>query len=101
MENGKNRLQQAQEDVEEVKGIMMENMTKADERTDKLCDLEERAEHLLSKAVVFEKKTEKVKQQKRRENKKMKVVFIGIGVAVALIILGLIIYAIVNSTGAQ
>ncbi|XP_075960793.1 vesicle-associated membrane protein 5 [Anarhichas minor] len=100
MENGKNRLQQAQEDVEEVKGIMLENMNKADERTEKLGDLEERAEHLMSTAVVFEKRTEKVKQQKRWENKKMKVVFIGIGVAAALIILGLIIYAIVNSTGA-
>ncbi|KAK9522291.1 hypothetical protein VZT92_018766 [Zoarces viviparus] len=101
MMNGKNRLQQAQDDVEEVKGIMLENIHKADERTEKMGDLEERAEDLLSKAVVFEKRTEKVKQQKRWENKKMKVVFIGIGVVAALIVLGLIIYAIVNSTGAQ
>lgn len=98
MENGKNRLQQAHEDVEEVKGIMLENMNKADERTGKLGELEDRADELLAKSKAFERTANQVKQKKRCENKKMKFVFIGIGVIGGLIILGLIIYAIVDST---
>lgn len=48
-ENGKSRLQQAQEDVEEVKHIMLDNLKKADERSGKLEDLEDRADQLLEK----------------------------------------------------
>lgn len=47
---------------------------------------------------AFEKTANQVKQKKRWENKKMKIVFIGIGVAAALIIIGLIIFAIVDGT---
>lgn len=42
-----------------------------------------------------------MKQKKMWENQRMKVLFIIIGVVAAAIILGLIIYAIVNSTGGQ
>ncbi|XP_038559907.1 vesicle-associated membrane protein 5 [Micropterus salmoides] len=101
MENGKSRLQQAQEDVEEVKVIMLDNLNKADDKTVKLGDLENRAEELLEKSKSFEKTSNQVKQKKRWENKKMKVVFIGIGVVAALIIIVLIIIAIINSTGSQ
>ncbi|XP_054466682.1 vesicle-associated membrane protein 5-like [Anoplopoma fimbria] len=101
MENGKNRLQQTQDDVEEVKVIMLDNLNKAEERTGKLHELEDRADELHSKVMAFEKTTNKVKQKKRWENQKMKVVFIGVGVVAGLIILGLIIYAIVSSTGAE
>ncbi|XP_045931000.1 vesicle-associated membrane protein 5 isoform X1 [Micropterus dolomieu] len=100
-ENGKSRLQQAQEDVEEVKVIMLDNLNKADDKTVKLGDLEDRAEELLEKSKSFEKTSNQVKQKKRWENKKMKVVFIGIGVVAALIIIVLIIFAIINSTGSQ
>lgn len=48
-QNGKSRLQQAQEDVEEVKDIMLDNLKKADERSGKLEDLEDRADQLLAK----------------------------------------------------
>uniref|UniRef100_A0A8D0A2V1 Vesicle-associated membrane protein 5 n=1 Tax=Sander lucioperca TaxID=283035 RepID=A0A8D0A2V1_SANLU len=100
-ENGKSRLQQAQEDVEEVKVIMLDNLNKADERSGKLVELEDRADELLAKSKTFEKTSNQVKNKKRWENKKMKVVFIGIGVAAALIVLGLIIFAIVDATRAQ
>lgn len=52
-ENGKSRLQQAQEDVEEVKVIMLDNLNKADERSDKLDDLEGRADELLAKVGLI------------------------------------------------
>lgn len=101
MENGKSRLQQAQEDVEEVKGIMLDNLNKADERSGKLEELEDRADVLLERGKTFAKTTNKVKQQKRWENQKMKVVIIGVAVVAALIIIGLIIFAIVQSTGGE
>ncbi|XP_019949137.1 vesicle-associated membrane protein 5 [Paralichthys olivaceus] len=96
MENGKNRLQQTQEEVEEVKVIMLDNLNKAEERSGKLGELEDRADVLLEKSRAFEKTSHQVKQKKRWENKKMKVVFIGIGVVAALVIVGLIIFAIVG-----
>lgn len=52
-----------------------------------------------SQSRVFEKKTNKVKQKKMWENQRMKVLFIIVGVVAVAIILGLIIYAIVSSTG--
>ncbi|XP_030000123.1 vesicle-associated membrane protein 5 [Sphaeramia orbicularis] len=96
MENGKSRLQQTQEQVEEVTVIMMDNMNKADERAGKLKDLEDRADDLLLKSKTFEKTSNKVKQQKFWDNKKMKIIFIAIGVIAALVIVGLIIFAIVG-----
>lgn len=45
-------MQQAQEEAEEVKEIMLDNMNKADERTGKLNDLEDRAEELMEKVAV-------------------------------------------------
>lgn len=101
MENGKNRLQLAQDEVEEVKGIMLVNLNKADERAGKLDDLEDRADELLEKSKKFEKTASQVKQKKRWENKRMKVIFIAIGVVAALVIIGLIIFAIAGGSGGQ
>ncbi|XP_029296453.1 vesicle-associated membrane protein 5 [Cottoperca gobio] len=95
MENGKNRLQQAQEDVEEVRVIMMDNVNKVDERSEKLGELEDRAEILLTKSKDFQKTSNQVKQKQKWGNKKMKMVFIGVGVVAALVIIGLIIFAAV------
>ncbi|KAM9393636.1 vesicle-associated membrane protein 5 [Pholidichthys leucotaenia] len=92
MENGKNRLQQTQEEVEEVKMVMITNMAKANERSEKLSDLEDRADDLMEQGRKFEKTTAKVKQKMLWQHKRMKVLLISIGVVVGLIILGLIIY---------
>ncbi|XP_059920197.1 vesicle-associated membrane protein 5 [Gadus macrocephalus] len=98
MMNGKSRLQWAEEEVSEVKGIMMDNLKKADERADKLEDLDDRAEDMLAKSKSFEKTTQKVKQKKRWENMRTKMVLVGVGVAALLIVIGIIIYYIVRST---
>lgn len=50
-QDGKSRLQQAQEDVEEVTDIMLDNLNKANERGVKLEDLEDRADELLEKVT--------------------------------------------------
>ncbi|XP_037115762.1 vesicle-associated membrane protein 5 [Syngnathus acus] len=90
--NGKSRLQQAQEDAEEVKDIMLDNLNKAEERSGKLGDLEDRADELLRKSKTFEKKSNQVKEKTRWKNKKVKIVLIAVAVVVALIVVGLIIY---------
>ncbi|KAJ8286123.1 hypothetical protein GJAV_G00034800 [Gymnothorax javanicus] len=61
------RLRQAQEDAEEVKAIMIENVIKVKERSDKLEDLEERAEQLREKSKLFEKTAGKPEEQKKKE----------------------------------
>uniref|UniRef100_A0A3B4TKZ8 Vesicle-associated membrane protein 5-like n=1 Tax=Seriola dumerili TaxID=41447 RepID=A0A3B4TKZ8_SERDU len=91
-ENGKSRLQQTQEEVEEVKVIMLDNLNKAEERSGKLGELENRADKL----KTFEKTSNQVKRKKMWENKRMKLLFIVVGVVAALILFGLIIYAIVG-----
>ncbi|XP_029572455.1 vesicle-associated membrane protein 5 [Salmo trutta] len=93
MENGKNRLQQAQKEVEEVKVIMLDNLNKADERSGKLGELENRADELLEKSKAFSKSAGKVKQQKWWEHMKMKVLLTGIGVVVAAIIIGIVVWS--------
>lgn len=55
-ENGKNQLQQMQDDVEEVKVIMLDNLQKADERKEKMGNLEDRAEELLEQVRTYVKK---------------------------------------------
>lgn len=52
-ENGQSRLRQAQDDVEEIKVIMLDNMSKADERAGKLGDLEDRADKLLQHVSLY------------------------------------------------
>ncbi|KAG7318608.1 hypothetical protein KOW79_018363 [Hemibagrus wyckioides] len=74
MENGRSRLQQAQQDVEEVREIMLDNLNKANEREGKLGDLENRADQLLEQSKVFSKTANQVKQKKQWENIKMKVI---------------------------
>ncbi|RVE68879.1 hypothetical protein OJAV_G00096440 [Oryzias javanicus] len=96
MENGKSKLQKMQDDAEEVKVIMLDNLQKADERREKMSNLEDRADELLEQSKQFEKKTNTLRQQKWWENKRTKV-FLAIGVVAGLIILGLIIFAVVDS----
>ncbi|XP_008282393.1 vesicle-associated membrane protein 5 isoform X1 [Stegastes partitus] len=95
MENGKSRLQQTQDDVEELKDIMLDNLNKADERNEKLGELENRAEDLLERGKAFEKNTKQLKTQTESGNRRMRMLFIAVGVVGALIIVGLIIFAVV------
>ncbi|XP_008333904.1 vesicle-associated membrane protein 5 [Cynoglossus semilaevis] len=97
MENGKSRLEQTQKDVEEVTVIMLDNLNKAEERSGKLGELEERADVLLEKSKAFEKTANKVKQKKRCENQKMKIVVISVAAVFVLIIIGVIIYCSIGS----
>ncbi|KAL1274158.1 hypothetical protein QQF64_026972 [Cirrhinus molitorella] len=91
--NGQSRLRQAQEDVEEIKVIMLDNMNKAEERSGKLMDLEDRADKLLEKSEQFSKTSTKVKQKKRWENMKYKII---IGAVAAVVVLAIIVAVAVS-----
>ncbi|MCJ8746666.1 hypothetical protein PDJAM_G00144250, partial [Pangasius djambal] len=92
MENGRSQLQQAQQDVEEVREIMLENLNKASEREGKLGDLENRADQLLEQSKVFSKTANQVKQKKQWENMKMKVILaVIVGVVVVAVVLAAVL----------
>lgn len=101
MENGRSRLQRANEDVIEVKDIMMVNLQKAEERSGKLEDLESRADEMLVTSKAFERTAHKVKQKKWWDNMRMKVVLVGVAVVTVSIIVGIIIYASVSSANGE
>ncbi|XP_051524499.1 vesicle-associated membrane protein 5-like [Myxocyprinus asiaticus] len=92
MENGQSRLRQAQESVEEVKVIMLDNLNKAEERSGKLGELDNRAEQLLQKSKSFSRTATKVKQKKRWENIKCKVIIVAV---VVLIIIVAVVVAVI------
>ncbi|KAI4873203.1 hypothetical protein NFI96_012242 [Prochilodus magdalenae] len=96
MENGQGRLQQVQKDVDEVTVIMLDNLNKASEREGKLMELENRAEELQEKSKVFCKTAGQVKQKKRWENMKWKLIMAGVVVGVIIVII--IIIVAVNLT---
>lgn len=96
VENGQSRLRQTQEDVEEIKVIMLDNMNKADERAGKLGELEDRADKLLEHSENFAKTSTKVKQKKRWENIKYKVIIVAV---VAAVVLGIIVAVAVSFSG--
>ncbi|XP_053466472.1 vesicle-associated membrane protein 5 [Ictalurus furcatus] len=95
MENGHSRLQQAQQDVEEVREIMLDNLNKASEREGKLGDLENRADQLLEQSKVFSKTANQVKRKTQWENMRLKVI---LGVIIGVIVLVIIIVPVVISS---
>ncbi|XP_056602852.1 vesicle-associated membrane protein 5 [Triplophysa dalaica] len=97
MENGHNSLRQAQDDVEEVKIIMLDNLDKANERSGKLRELENRAVELKQKGEIFSKTSAKVKQKKRWENYKYKVI---IAAVISVVVIGIIV-AIIMAQGQE
>lgn len=50
-------------------------------------------------AKTFEKRARKLKDQKKEENSRKKVIFVVIGLVAAAIIIGLIVFGIVSQTG--
>ena len=80
------RMAQQQAQVDEVVGIMRNNVEKVLERDQKLNELDEKADALQDGASQFEKSAGKLKNKFWMENMKM----IIIGAVVGLILLGLI-----------
>ncbi|KAK3509033.1 hypothetical protein QTP70_018813 [Hemibagrus guttatus] len=84
------KLEDTQREVEEVKDIMLDNLNKAEERKEKLEDLDQRATVLLNKSQSFRKQSKKVRQKKRWEYLKSKAGLIALMVVLALVVIVII-----------
>ncbi|XP_028828673.1 vesicle-associated membrane protein 5-like [Denticeps clupeoides] len=76
-----------QQEVEEVKVVMIENMNKSEERSEKLTDLEERSDNLRNSGKMFVKTSQKVKDEKKKQNVRSKYILYAIVGSLALIII--------------
>ncbi|XP_068776644.1 vesicle-associated membrane protein 5 isoform X2 [Struthio camelus] len=81
------RLEQCQQEAEEVVAIMKENFNKALEREGKLSDLDDRAEELRSMGQTFTRTSRAVAQKQRAGQRRWCLVLVGLAVGLAIIIL--------------
>merc|ERR1712154_555677 len=89
------KIQEARKQVDDVVGIMRENVEKVMERDQKLSDLDDRANQLADSGLQFSRSAKKVRRKYWWENLKMKLIMEG----VALVILIIVIVVIVEKTG--
>eukprot|EP00047_Mylnosiga_fluctuans_P001640 m.221245 g.221245 ORF g.221245 m.221245 type:complete len:97 (-) comp10546_c0_seq1:96-386(-) len=80
------RIKQTQAQVDEVVGVMRDNMQKVLERDSKLGDLEDKADGLKEGANRFEKKSVKLKRKMQWKNMKMMLILVVVIAVLALII---------------
>ncbi|XP_066570335.1 vesicle-associated membrane protein 5 [Amia ocellicauda] len=91
MDKGKSKLEETRVVVEDVKGIMQNNIQKAEEREGKLEELEERSEALLEQSKTFVKTTTKVVRKKRWEHMKMKLLVVAVVLVVIAVLIGVVV----------
>jgi len=84
---GSKKLQQTHAQVNEVVGIMRENVEKVIDRDIKLSELDDRADALQQGASQFETQAAKLKRKYWWKNMKMWLIMIAIGVIVLVIII--------------
>ena len=84
------RVNQLREDVEEVKGVMVQNIDKVIDRGERLDDLNERTEQLNSRAGEFQTVGTRLRRKLWWQNVKLWIILI----IIIVIILAVIIVAI-------
>ena len=87
--SGDDGVQMTQKQVDEVLGIMRDNMNKVLERDDKLSNLEDRADNLDSEAQHFGDQTKRIKKKYWWKNMKTWIITI----VVVLVIVAVIVIA--------
>lgn len=85
------KLEQAQQQVNEVVGIMRVNVEKVLERDQKLSELDSRADALQEGGKRFEQQAQKLKRKYWWKNIKMMIIMGIIGVVILIIIIGKIL----------
>lgn len=101
MENADSRLQEMQHTAEEVKVIMHKNLDKVEERSEKLQDLDKRADLLRSQSKKFSRTAVKVKQRKWWENLRMKVLLGAVVLVVVVVLITIIAVASSSSSSTE
>jgi len=94
------RLQQTQAQVDEVVGIMRDNVNKVLERDQKLSELDQRADNLQAGASQFEQKASRLKRKYWWKNLKMMII-IGVIAAIILIVIIVSISSSVSGTSKE
>ncbi|KAJ8346982.1 hypothetical protein SKAU_G00283830 [Synaphobranchus kaupii] len=98
MENANSRFEEVQQTVDEVTVIMQSNLSRVEERSGKLEDLDTRAEHLRTQSKKFLKTAVKLNQRRKWwQSLKMKVLLVAI--VLVLVLAVIIIIAVVSSGG--
>ncbi|XP_046360291.2 vesicle-associated membrane protein 722-like [Haliotis rufescens] len=85
-----------QNQVDEVKGVMSQNIEKVLERGDRLDDLMDKTEELEASSASFQKTARRIQKKYWWKNTKMTLILI----AVVLVIIIIIVVAVLASTGA-
>merc|ERR1712141_183647 len=85
------KIQEARKQVDDVVGIMRENVEKVMERDSKLSDLDDRANQLADSGLQFSRSAKKVKRKYWWENLKMKLIIGGVVVTIVIVIIVVIV----------
>jgi len=96
--NANKKIQQTQAQVNEVVGIMKENVEKVLERDHKLSELDSRADALQEGASQFQQQAVKLKKKMWWKNMKMMII---IGVFVALLVLLIVVWISTSVMGSD
>lgn len=79
--------------VEEVKGILTQNIEKVMERGDKLDDLMDKTYELEEQSIRFQKTSRKVRSRFWWKNLKMKIILVFVGLVVILVLILIILFS--------
>merc|ERR1712018_713134 len=85
------KIQEARKQVDDVVGIMRENVKKVMERDQKLSDLDDRATQLADSGLQFSRSAKKVRRKYYWENLKMKLIIGGVAVVILIIVIVVIV----------
>ncbi|KAK6171532.1 hypothetical protein SNE40_019703 [Patella caerulea] len=82
-----------QSQVDEVKGVMSQNIEKVLERGERLEDLIDKTDELQMNSMAFQKTSKKIAKKYWWKNTKMTLILVGVGLVVILIIIIIILYS--------
>lgn len=88
---GSSRIQQTQREVDDVLGVMRNNVDKVLERDGKLSELDQRAENLQVASSSFATNSTRLKKKYWWQNLKMKLIIGGVVLLVVIIIITIIV----------
>lgn len=90
---GNDSVSRLQSQVDEVKGVMTQNIEKVMERGDRLDDLMDKTEELEASAANFQQTSRKISRRYWWRNKKMTLILCGVGTVVVVIIVIIILFS--------
>merc|ERR1712156_637366 len=93
------QLENTQKQVQEVVGVMRNNIDKVLERDSKLNDLDYRASNLQATSAVFQQSSKRLRKKYWWQNLKMKLILGGVSVGVIIIIVLIAYFSLHHSGG--